>query len=371
MNILVLNYEYPPIGGGAGPATRDLSQGFAERGHEVDVVTMGYGGLPRKEKVDENLTVHRVRCLRSSESFCSFWEMLSFLPFGFWRSRKLVKEKDYDINHTHFIFPTAVISYFLNYLYDTPYLITSHGADVPGFNPDRFTLVHKFLRPFWNRIVGRSEGILSPSEHLKSLIKESGYDSSIRVLPNPFDYSKFHGELGKNKTILLTGRLIKRKKFQNFLQSFETIDTDWKVIFTGEGSYRKKLEREADKIDNDIEFLGWVDREKLNQLLEKSQVYVFPTDHANCPVGLQEAMASGNAILASNKGGAKEMVGDAGLKVDIDNSREFKRKLEELLQDRSKRTKLARKARKRVKNNYSQQKIVQKYLKVFKQSISL
>ena len=39
MRILILNYEYPPLGGGAGVATAALAHGLADRGVAVDVVT--------------------------------------------------------------------------------------------------------------------------------------------------------------------------------------------------------------------------------------------------------------------------------------------------------------------------------------------
>lgn len=45
MRILVLNYEYPPLGGGAAPVSRDISIQLAKRGHDVTIVTMGFHGL--------------------------------------------------------------------------------------------------------------------------------------------------------------------------------------------------------------------------------------------------------------------------------------------------------------------------------------
>ncbi len=38
--ILILNYEFPPLGGGASPVSSELGKGYAERGNEVSVVTM-------------------------------------------------------------------------------------------------------------------------------------------------------------------------------------------------------------------------------------------------------------------------------------------------------------------------------------------
>ncbi|HEX2249278.1 MAG TPA: hypothetical protein VHH32_02965 [Gemmatimonadales bacterium] len=45
MCILVLNYEYPPLGGGAGVATAALPQGSIEGGIAVDVVTSSVSQL--------------------------------------------------------------------------------------------------------------------------------------------------------------------------------------------------------------------------------------------------------------------------------------------------------------------------------------
>jgi hypothetical protein len=49
MRILMLNYEYPPLGGGASPVTKSLSEELVKLGHTVYVITMGFKGLEQKE----------------------------------------------------------------------------------------------------------------------------------------------------------------------------------------------------------------------------------------------------------------------------------------------------------------------------------
>jgi len=39
MRVLLLNYEYPPFGGGAAVATEALARGLARRGTMVEVIT--------------------------------------------------------------------------------------------------------------------------------------------------------------------------------------------------------------------------------------------------------------------------------------------------------------------------------------------
>jgi len=38
----MLNYEYPPLGGGGSPVTKSLAEELVRQGHGVDVVTMGW-----------------------------------------------------------------------------------------------------------------------------------------------------------------------------------------------------------------------------------------------------------------------------------------------------------------------------------------
>jgi hypothetical protein len=63
MRILTLNYEFPPLGGGASPVSYELSRELVSQGHAIDLVTMGFDGLPSHETVD-GINVYRVPCLR-------------------------------------------------------------------------------------------------------------------------------------------------------------------------------------------------------------------------------------------------------------------------------------------------------------------
>ena len=63
MNLLVLNYEYPPLGGGAGVITQNISKGLASRGHKITVITTWFENEP-EEFTDKNLRVIRLKSKR-------------------------------------------------------------------------------------------------------------------------------------------------------------------------------------------------------------------------------------------------------------------------------------------------------------------
>src|SRR5271155_31233 len=96
--ILVLNYEFPPLGGGASPVSYELAKGLSETGDfDIDVVTMGYRGLPSYEEVNPHFRIHRVKCWRSKKEICYPWEQATYLVSGYFKCRELLKKNNYDI----------------------------------------------------------------------------------------------------------------------------------------------------------------------------------------------------------------------------------------------------------------------------------
>ncbi len=52
MRSLVINYEFPPVGGGGGDVSSHISKSLTEMGHEVRVLTVRYKGLPKTDFQD-------------------------------------------------------------------------------------------------------------------------------------------------------------------------------------------------------------------------------------------------------------------------------------------------------------------------------
>lgn len=360
MRILMPNYEYPPLGGGAAPVSRELAASLASRGHEVDVVTMRYGDLPRTE-TDVGVSVYRVASLRASPSMARPHEMATYLPAGFARARRLFLERDHDVVLAHFILPTGVIAYLLNVAYGVPYYVTAHGSDVPGYNPDRFTALHRFTLPLWRRIVANASAIVTPSAYLGRLIRSTSEEAPIQVIPNGIEHESFDPDCEKAERILVTGRLFERKGVQHALASLERVDTDWDVVVTGDGPYRDELERTADRLGVDVTFTGWLDREALEELVETSAIYLFPSSHENCPVALLEAMAAGTAVVASTYSGTSEVIGDAGLRIDPADTPAFAGSIRALVSDQALRSRLQREARRRAVDRFGWDRVGTEY----------
>ena len=364
MRILVLNYEYPPLGGGAAPVTKTLAQRLAARGHTIDIVTMGYDDLPAYEQ-SKGVSVYRVPCLRSQQNECSLHEMATYLPTSFLKARQLLQTHEYDLIHAHFIVPTGIIASALSTLYDVPFVLTPHGTDVPGYNPDRFLSAHRAILPLWRRIVQSASAVTSPSAYLADLITQHEPGVNVEVIPNGVDTTRFNPNRAQEKRILVTSRLFERKGIQHFLAALQEVEADWPVVITGDGPYRSELEQQAESIDHDIEFVGWVSLDRLETLLETSAIYVFPSCHENCPVALLEGMASGNAIIAANESGTAEIINDTGVTVNPKTPMSFATQIDRVIDNEEFQQELRQSAMNRAQSTYDWEKVVNTFQKLF------
>ena len=78
MKILVLNYEFPPVGGGGGKVAEDICRMLAQKGHQVRVQTSHVKGLPKHEQRD-GYDVFRSFSFRRHLDHCSVYEMGAYL----------------------------------------------------------------------------------------------------------------------------------------------------------------------------------------------------------------------------------------------------------------------------------------------------
>ena len=95
MRILMINSEYPPIGGGAGNASMHVAQSMVAAGHEVTILTSRFKGLPAEE-IDDDVQIVRAPALRSRMDRSKVYEQLSFILGGFVRAVALVRRQRPD-----------------------------------------------------------------------------------------------------------------------------------------------------------------------------------------------------------------------------------------------------------------------------------
>ncbi len=131
MKILMVNYEYPPLGGGGGIAMMEVAEELARR-HSVHVLTSGAAGLdPTWQHPSLELTVHRAAVVgRKDRATASFPSMLSFLPSGVREGNKLLQSAQFDLINTWFAIPSGITAGWIARKSGVPHVLTVIGGDI-------------------------------------------------------------------------------------------------------------------------------------------------------------------------------------------------------------------------------------------------
>lgn len=365
----MLCYEFPPIGGGGAKVVDGLTKALCTEEHEIHLVTMSFRNLPSYEQKD-NFHLHRVKCLRFSESICTPLEMITYIISGFFYAIRLNRVHKFDLNHTHFIFPDGILAFILYKIIGLKYFITAHGSDVPGYNPNRFKFFHKLLHPIWEKIVSSSQLMIFPSKSLFDLYRKVEKKKPGIIIPNGISLDKFSFRAEKQNKILVVSRMFERKGVQYVLKALEGLNHGYGINIVGDGPYLNFLKKTANELQVDINFLGFVDNDskELKSLFEESKIFIFTSESENFPMVLLEAMVAGMAIITTKGTGCEEVVGDAAILVEPKNPLEIKKALQKLLYDPELLCSLQKAARRRVEELFSWESIAKKYLEIYNSS---
>ena len=379
----MLNYEFPPLGAGGATSSFNLARNLVRLGHDVDVVTMGYRGVPRRELLD-GVRVYRVPSLRSRKEVCHTHEMATYVLSGAIQAAVLAARRSYDVGNAHFIFPTGPLGYGLRRLGGLPTVLTARGSDVPGHNPNRFRLDHRLLGPVWRTVVRDADAVVAVSEHLKQRIQAHVPDVAVTVIPNgcsplgpddgPDDgMAELSGAASRNGLgtgplrVLMVTRLHEFKGVQYLLEAAGRLGMDLEIDIVGDGPYRKVLQAQAARLDKTIRFWGWLDRSAppLRRLYRSSSIFVFPSEREGSPAVLQEAMSAGLAVVAADSAGTPEVVGDAGLLVSPRDPAAIADALLRLAADPALARDLGRRARERVRREFDWAVLAARYVRLY------
>lgn len=234
--------------------------------------------------------------------------------------------------------------------------------------------------------VKRAKIIIVPSEFTKNeminIYKTDG--KKIRVVPNGYNnalYKKIENlEEVKNKInkyglgspyLLYVGRLEKKKNTPALIEAFALVkeknkNLKHKLVLIGDASFGYDEVNYAIRefgLADDVIMPGWVKEEDMPYIYNGAEAFIFPSLYEGFGIPLIQAMASEIPILASDTTSIPEVVGDAGLFFNPNNSHDIAEKINKLLMDENLRKELINKGRERVKN-YSWENCARQILEI-------
>ena len=163
-HILILCYEYPPLGGGAGVVARYHAEGLAKTGHyQVTVLSAWYAGEEEIEERSAFLRVMRVKSKRKHIHQSNPVEMMSWSQKA-WEFLQN-DPTPYTLSFGHFSIPSSIPAKRLWKTRGVPYIVISHGQDIPWFFP-RQMLKYHLVTYFWVK------SIIKPAQNLVLLTEK-------------------------------------------------------------------------------------------------------------------------------------------------------------------------------------------------------
>ncbi len=340
MKILVLIYEYPPIGGGGGRVAQDLCHGLAARGHEVRVLTAHYGDLPFEEQ-EGDVLVRRLVSGRKQAFKAGLGAMGGYVAACTWRGLGLARKWKPDVIHAHFAVPTGAAALVISALTGVPYVLTAHLGDVPGGVPEKTGKWFKFIYPFTPPIWKGARAIAAVSGHTQRLAQQS-YPVNVQVIPNGVDLRRLDpGEIALNNParIVFAGRFQPQKNPLQIVRTLAALrDLPWECVMIGDGPLRPAVEAEIAScgLGQRIHLKGWVTPEEVLAWYARSDILFMPSLSEGLPVAGVQALAMGLALAVGRAGGFVDLVDEGvnGFLADASAPEGFERGLRKLLTDR-------------------------------------
>lgn len=185
----------------------------------------------------------------------------------------------------------------------------------------------KYFRKL-NKILKQVDYLMPSSNYLTEFYKNKFLNYSYKIITNkmPVESNYKLSDL-KNKSIISVGRLSKEKAFDELIKIFNKLeDKEWTLNIVGNGPEYNNLQKliEDLNLNNRVNLLGFKTTEELNDLYEKSSLYIMTSIEESFGLVLLEAATHGLPIIAySSALGACEILNN-DIDMLIDNRNEFK-----------------------------------------------
>ncbi|WP_082892577.1 glycosyltransferase [Rossellomorea aquimaris] len=368
-SVLILSWEYPPnIVGGLSRHVFDLANNLVKKGKHVHVLTTrSHNALPLENM--EGVTVHRVHPLHPYEEDFFKWVFdlnQAFIDYA----HSLIKDEKITLIHAHdWIVSTSAIK--LKEYYTIPLITTIHATE-HGRNQGIYTELQQKIHLEEQLLIQASDHIIVCSEHMKEEVNSLfTVKSPMVVIPNGVELDQLDQmtALYSHENISVPyffsiGRMVHEKGFETIIRVASSLKARGYMVsfvIAGKGpmleQYRQLVINE--RVDDMVEFVGYISDEKRNSYLKNCLAVIFPSLYEPFGIVALEAMAFRKGVVASNIGGLKSIVKheQTGLLFEPNEEQGLLTQLVSLLEYPDKSSQLGKRGYKMAKSMFSWDRI--------------
>jgi len=376
LKVLIINYEFPPLGGGGGISSYDLALEWEKHG-QVDVLTSNFTGLKSVETIN-GINIFRTKIFfRKSRDAATFLSMLSFLITGFTRGFNLCRKNKYDVINTHFAVPSGPLGYILGKMFRIPNVLSLHGGDI--YDPSKKMSPHSSI--IFSRIVkfilNRADRIVAQSSNTRdNTIKYYNPVKDVKIIPLAFHppvvARSSRGKLGMDKDsfyLITVGRLIKRKSIDTILNALSGINNKKiKLLIVGDGPEMEFLRNLTSSLNLNerVNFPGYIADDEKYSYLVNSDAFILTSLHEGFGIVFMEAMFIGLPIICTNHGGQVDFLkqNENALLINVGDVESCKKSIMKIYKDSELYKQMSKNNKKKVKDFYAEN-VAAKYLEIF------
>jgi len=332
MKILMLNYEYPPIGGGGGVISKNIAEGLAQLGHQVEVLTTWFKNTSEISTPHQNLKLIRLKAKRAHDFKSNPVEMLDWVVKTKKFCATYLVENKFDLCFANFVLPGGEVAVYLKQKFNLPFVVISHGHDIPWVHGKRlwplyllgYTKIKAVLK-YADKVFLQTPQML---DNLKQFDKK--FVNKVAIVPNGFSNNCIvQKEKSKTFQVIFVGRVVKQKDpatlihgFINFIESGGA--GELKIL--GDGPMKSQIEKILRHLgfDKNVVLFGKKSQQEVMNFLTKSSVFVCTSLNEGMSIAMLEAAASGIPIISTPVSGTSQLLNtDNSLIIDFKNPKQL------------------------------------------------
>lgn len=360
---------YPSVGG-SGIIATELGKLLAEKGHQIHFIT---SSIPfRLNTYHPNIHFHEVEVNQ--------YAVFKYPPYDLTLASKIAEvaaRENLDIIHAHYALPHAVCAYLAKQMLkrDIGIVTTLHGTDITvlGYDPSLKDLI-RFAIEASDRVTavstalaGETYDLIKPEKKIETIY--NFIDERVYLKKNTESIKKKHGILPDEKVVIHVSNFRKVKRVKDVIRVFRNIaaKTKAKLLLVGDGPEKCVAWQLVEKYGLQDQVLLLGNQDRVEELYSISDLKLLLSEKESFGLVLLEAMACGVPCIGTNIGGIPEVIKDqvSGFLVNVGDIQAASEKALTILEDKQLSKRLTEQAMKMVKTEFSSQKIVSEYERIY------
>jgi phosphatidylinositol alpha-mannosyltransferase len=292
-----------------------LGQYLAEQGHDVHYIV---GETTRTDIPNVHSMARNIK-VRFNQN-----RMSIPLPASKKAIRELLNREEFDIIHVQMPYSPMLAGRVVNISHSNKHLSAIVGTFHIAPHSKLVHFANALLRTLVSRSLSRFDEIISVSRVAQDFAWDT-FRVESAVVPNTLRLESFYDaepfpQYAKHPTVVFMGRLVERKGCRYLLRAItllrdqKALPDGCKVVICGTGPLGDELKAYArdNKLDNIVEFTGFVEEADKPRYLASGTVVVYPsTGGESFGIVLLEGMAATNGVvLAGDNPGYASVMGE-------------------------------------------------------------